>query len=554
MRYLPNGQWTLEPLQKSWIREGVKPPSIDKLMGKTHTVEVHPDIDHLYNVKGHIKESGRPHLHIGDLKQTGKFGHIIDRVPRDARGKVTPDLIDQHIAKLPKHKVEISVAPFDMEAQKHRNNVPQYVASVGMHPDTLSKLPESHRKFWDVRKHHQHELKGHPDQIGWARIDPHRVTEEGETEPNNGHWHLDEIQSDFNNSDKLKIKDFTDPDAIYINEVYGEKSLGPEYEAQLAPLREAELAAQKKHYKEATPETEAAWNEANRQLGARGIQIADEVANSRKKQYGDELSSFHSVLSHSHEDPQHLVHSAINQLARQHGIKSTSMDLPNDQAAQSGLRGTNNANDPYIQYMDDIVTAFDDHGGLPQEKSNEIWEHDAKPLIENHSADIHFKSALNKLGESGIREWTHLPTVDQGSWQFNGNGDAETWKEVLRDSPPKHFSPNTITQLQSMSPEEKDALSRYSNDINQRVLDVAGDHFNIEMADRAEYEQRGKKYKAPVHFRDTYDKRPRKLGMQVYPKPSILGHHPNDEYHDVQYAKLHKNLAILSRLLKALDD
>ena len=149
---------------------------------------------------GHVPNM--PPVTINQIKKS-HFGYLADKVPRDSRGVVTPEMIDKHIANLPKHKVEIKVVPYRNAQQQHRSDVPQYVASVGFHPDTVNAMSPKERKSWDLMRGQQHQLGGHEHQIGWARIDPHRKSD-GRVMDNMGHWHIDEIQSDFGTPQSLK--------------------------------------------------------------------------------------------------------------------------------------------------------------------------------------------------------------------------------------------------------------------------------------------------------------------------------------------------------------
>lgn len=159
-------------------------------IGKVHTVEVHPDIDHLYRAKGLINDNKRPHLHVGDFKRHGFPDDIVKRLPRDGNGKVTPDMIDKHIASLPKHKLDITIHPYE-RGQQHRtydankeiinNEVSwkapdQYVVSVNRHADT--KFGPMSEKLHEISKKHQYKW-GNDNNIGWGRIDPHKIDKNG---------------------------------------------------------------------------------------------------------------------------------------------------------------------------------------------------------------------------------------------------------------------------------------------------------------------------------------------------------------------------------------
>lgn len=303
-----------------------KLPSIHGLTGQTHTVEVHPDIDHLHNVKSLIQSSGKPHMQLADIKRSGVGQPVLDRLPRDSRGKVTPEMIDKHIESLPKQKVEINVAPYEKEGwQQHRKDVPQYLASVGLHGDTIAGMSDRQKKTWDHLKNQQHDFDGqHEHQVGWARVDPYKM--EGEKAvPNDNHWHLDEIQSDLHSTkDKLGV----DPGAGLYAAMEAENPKHPLH----AAFQEAKKTGDKDKFQAVADKWAKQQHDANGYVGHKEMD---------------------KVLGHGHEDAQHLVHSAINALARKHGIKSTSMLTPEDSHQKSQL----NEDGGQTDYSDSEVPA-----------------------------------------------------------------------------------------------------------------------------------------------------------------------------------------------------
>lgn len=493
MRYLPNGQWTLEK------NDELPKPSIHNLVGETHTVEVHPDMDHLYNVKGLIQQSGRPYLHIGDIKRTGQFPHLINKLPRDATGKVTPEMIDQHIANLPKQKVEVKVVHYDMSAQKHRST-PQYVVSVGLHPDTLKQMSPAHRQTWRAAKSFQHDLGGHHDQMGWARIDPYRVDDEEAAAPNDGHWHLDEIQSDFGTPDKAKkLTDYyADPEYIREELNYGHHAGAPE----LDELWDNFYAAREAHEERHGSSSDVRFHADNLHNAMK--ESVQRISAERKAKMGPTIhKDLYKLLSHGHEDPQHLVHSAVNQLARQHGITSTSMDLPEDQAEQSGLRLKNPAKANRGATWQERLWDHLDYNGVDKDTLDEMWNGFGPTLLDNHNADIHFQSATKKLGEEGIRDWADLALTDRSSWIYNGASD-NTWDEVTNDSTTGYIEPNTRKALAGMTPDERNALSRFAQQHFDTFAPMAAQQYGIDMTEQDDRPITLDDYDLPVHVKNTY--------------------------------------------------
>lgn len=406
MKFLPNGQWTLAK-SNSFAPKS----NLSDLVGKTHTVEVHPHIDHLLQLKGFMQEMAHvpnmPPVTINQIKKS-HFGYLANKIPRDSRGVVTPEMIDKHIASLPKHKVEIKIVPYHSAQQQHRPDVPQYVASVGFHPDTLNAMSPKERQSWNLIRNYQHQLGGHENQIGWARIDPHRKNN-GNVMHNGGHWHIDEIQSDFGTPKALKDVTDTvfDPREIEwearknMRELFRRRDGSLDYNdadnyqenARAFKKLYPGLAPIVDEYSDHSRDSENEWNRiANeRNKLAEQIQTGPDITleeNRKKLKELDDLLDNHSQvwdqkiphindhlmryadlhsrwrqaqdfgahhlkdkLAHGHDDPMHMIHSAINQLGRQHGTESISMDMPWDQAHQSELRPSNAL--PHKQYPED---------------------------------------------------------------------------------------------------------------------------------------------------------------------------------------------------------
>lgn len=465
-----NGQWSLyETLEKWALQTSIQQPSIHDLIGKTHTVEVHPHLDHLHNIKGAIKESGKPHMSIGDIKKKGFSSTIVDSLPRDANGRVTPEMIDEHIAKLPKQKVQIKVVPYEMASQQHREGVPQYTVSVGLHPENKLKSDPAIQNSWNSLKNNQHDLNGLEDQIGWARIDPFKV-DDGKITPNDKHWHVDEIQSDFHQPDSIEQK--------------------------------------------------------------------QSRSNSTKQQASPEV--MHNYLSHGHDDPNHLIHSAVNELARKNGIESMSMDTPEDQARQSMLSS---------EYTDDSRENAEQHGHViaDDQHSNDLQEHIKENYKkEHHDADVentknpYLKSALKKFGHEKASELLS---------NSSGYNAAEAAKDILDSEqslsdPEKHV---LIEYVHNKS-KEKNWPDRDSN----KYSDLESDEMDNYLAEHGDTEGDNSR-EVPVHHMNTYKKRPKTLGMKPESKIKILGTDPNDDQEEVQYMRLHKKLLALRTLVKSFE-
>ena len=599
MRFLPNGQWTLEKSAEAPIPE-LPRTNLRSLIGKTHTVEVHPDIDHLYRLKNHIQSQPKQNMSLSNIKRS-EFGFLARKIPRDANGRVTPEMLDKHIAALPKHKVQVKVVPYEIGMQQHREGVPQYAVSVGLHPDTLKGMSEKEQYAWNHLKNQQHDLKGHEHQIGWARIDPHKIVANSEPDgeggttinhavaPNPGHWHIDEIQSDFGAPDKLKDKMDANVHRIFANiydqvrdpDNFDKKSFLSKYpelsehlDTHFANVQNRDNALkpifqQQRELSEIEEQTPEVREKLQQLLGAH--QSLYDQFNEQNKPFTDALEKVsqrvaaeHSkkiaqsgkiaqILAHGHQDPMHMIHSAINQLGRQNGVTSTSMDLPNHQAHQSGLRASNQ---PVQGNGWDQFDAYINGGNVTDEKKDALWEqHGGQDLINDHIGDIDFKSAADKLGPEGLKNWANLALTDLSSWSQNGGdrGNVE-WNETLQDPDFNVFSQDMKDKLLGMSPSERDALSRFLGAYglpahNQIMREQGFDGWEVSAPltpDTAQYDD------LPVHQVNTYDKRPKKLGFTPVDKKDVMGEYPRDGYNRVQYAKLHKKLREIQELLRKI--
>ena len=485
--YLNNGQWSLS---KAEDYSHIYSPHIENnIPTGSHTIEVHPHIDHLYNIKGHIADSGKDHITVGELKKKGVDKNFIrDHVPKDGKGKITSDMIDKHIDGLPKHKVNINIAPYDMGAQQHRPGQ-QHVASVSLHPDTLEGMCETHKELWLGEKDTQHRFNGidSKHQVGWGRIDP-----KGQ------HWHIDEIQSDFSNTKGLN--DNSPPHSR------------AEAIAAFNFMKDNPDHPMTKKYWNSEIETWAIYgmcelmNGTDEEGGIRHkfSQLTGVPMKPERDKTKDEANKkgLLSTLSHGHDDPQHMVHSALNQLARKHGIKSISMDTPLDQAEQSGLRikgagiqGVANkmGKDSFSRLLHFAHSSDPDDGAIDRDELVDCFAegHDLTPR-EN-------KVLRGFMGDQLVHGHAH------------DMYDPEVHKESREEF---------VDQI-----------------VEREVKRVFDESSNEE---------------PPVHQMNTYKKRPKKLGMTLHDKNDVMGSHPEDEQTQVQYHKLHKKLRLIQEQLQKI--
>lgn len=542
LSFTTGGQWNLEtqPLRKSDDSKMHNVPT------GTHEVAVHPDMDNLYRIKGAIQESGKPHIKKGELKKQGFDDNFLKRTPDNGQGLVTSDMIDKHIAGLPKHKVNVNVDDYAWKHQQHRDG-PQKIFSVGLHKDTLDKMknedPKAH-EAWEAIKGDQH-FAGDPgkeNQLGWGRVDMH-------SKP--GHWHIDEIQSDFQNKDKLQnkadnisgdipqpIRDYAEgfgehiqkqidkhPDAEKLNEKL--KPYDHSYDSIMRAGGDGKASGAKyedwaKHHKDMVSNLEK-----------EGVKVDDKWKDPMSEKDWDKSMEGHKQLSENatkvlphlsgnHEDPQHLIHSAINELARKHDAKSTSMDMPVDQIIQSGL------NNPHTKsalgkiggpkaLQDAVISSLDTTPDAQREGLDELLnQHKDKLTPAEHKT-------IKSMGE-------HLLT------QLPNSGDLYS----------KHSAPDKEGGEFNQDAHAKE-VAMYHNAIGNNLNYIASQDDSV-----------------PVHQRDTYDKRPKKLGMKPTKKKEVMGEHPSEDDDDeVQYSKVYKSLFAMieaarihkdpERLAKALN-
>lgn len=467
-----NGQWQLN--------KAASDPST--LKPGSHEVEIHPDMDHLYNIKGMIKESGKDHLKIGHLRQRGVDEGTLKKLPRDSTGKVTAEGIDKHIESLPKHKVRLDVGKYNMGMQQHNEN-PQMAISVHMADDHYDSMKPDTKNLHDnihSMQHDVHENGNTHRQVGWGRVDA--------TKP--GHWHIDEIQSDFQN--KNKVKDH-------------------------AWLTEAEHAHDFMQNNPDHPLTQKYWDPDVMEGNAYGSDMwelmdSPTIRNEFRQATGNKgvvddntIKDYVQHISHGHEDPQHMIHSALNALARKHDIGSISMDTPVDQARQSGISHPDD--NPLKSAMDKLGG----HDNVAQTISHGLtnWHRDESERAIHEALDED-NPAYRDLSDKESEALSSY--ISHHAYNAPEIPDNAQWSEELQDKHGKNID-NYIKQMSD----------NYSKNIDEG-RDV------------------------PVHQKLTYEKRPKKLGMRNVSKDHFYEDAEPDQ--DVQWMKLHKSLLKIKELLK----
>ena len=532
------GQWTL----RKEAAANLKPSPTAGIKEGTYDVEVHPMVDHLKRVKSLISDSGKKSLKVSHLKQAGVHQDVLKHVPRDANGWVTPEAIEEHIGKLPKEKVRVHVFPYQMNSQMHHPDAQEHVVSVNYHPDTLAKMPPDVRKHWEGIKSEQHQLHPNnshymfwngqtalneeekkakeempPNQIGWGRVD-------ATSKP--GHWHLDEIQSDFNNKDKIKQK------------INGAKEAAQEA-ATINYFKEAfkdpkhKLHGDYEEYKklEKFPYRTKENDRANELWRKLHDAAKEETKNTDHGIPNVKEEDALKHLSHGHDDPQHLIHSAVNALARHHDVNSMSMDTPEDQAQQSGLR--RKVTDYQDRHAGDPLQHGYETDRFKSDLNNHINEHVSNEKIQKdmeESKNPYLKAGIGKLDPNIIRE-----LVNTASNQSKDPGATAD----LVDNIAGYNEDNSPKENQLSGP-EKDAVSEYLHNMIEKTPDYQNyDDWGDNENPNDEVDDETQKAPLPVHQVNTYDKRPKKLGYQLKSKDEVMpGTDQGDE--EVQYTKVHK--------------
>lgn len=269
------------------------PDSIAEIKGKdepltspaTRSVNIHSQVDNLKRIKGHLMEIGAPSVRKSELEKRG-----ITNLPPEIvkpNGTVDFESIDNYEKALPKERYNLSYDKWHMLStdpegrgdgyypQMHDLTKPQLVVQLNPSTEHINKLKE--KGLYPVYKAMQtlarygsvHPLASHS--LGWARVD--RLHDKN-------HWHIDEIQSDF--------------DSVL------------------------------KHSK--------AFHEGK--LSAEGNNNIKDLLETIEPSKASEVIK---TLSGSHHDIEHAIHSAVHELARNNNIDSISMDSSADQVNQAGL-------------------------------------------------------------------------------------------------------------------------------------------------------------------------------------------------------------------------
>jgi hypothetical protein len=227
-----------------------------------HEVNIHPATEKLKHLKGLVEEAGGA-IHKKDLQNIG-FGGIPGQI-LDGKGNVTPESIDYFLKTIPHTRYNVSYDKWD-GAQMHDDTKEQTVLQLNMTNDHIKQLKgqglyEMFAKMFETSKASGHPVDHHS--LGWARID--------DSQP--GHWHVDEIQSDF-----------------------GQNTM--------------------------------------RQLSQAEEQGADPT---EIQKYKEGLKKIIKVFSGPFKSVNHAILAATHVVARNKDISSTSMDMPLDQARMSGM-------------------------------------------------------------------------------------------------------------------------------------------------------------------------------------------------------------------------
>jgi hypothetical protein len=530
------------PLKKSELLDKAAPalkqqqtPQLPIPYGE-HTVEIHPHIDHLKRIKGVIQESGKPSLKVAHLKQKGIDPNFIQKhVPKDAHGNITPEGIDKHIEKLPKHKVVVKVAPYKMGAQLHHPDSKQHVLSVQLHPETKLKMDPATKNAWDRAKHNQHLFEGisgtdegsntddpkgfQPvphDQVGWARIDANAKP---------GHWHVDEIQSDFQNKDKIKSTLGTYGGYDIVHDVANDKQHPLHEKAKKA----VELASKLDIFRQQIEHAEL----RNKYLDEY-LDTTRQLEEHQAQKDAKNIEPLHEHLSHGHDDPQHMIHSAVNELGRKYGVNSTSMDTPEDQAKQSNLR------------------EFEDSGGYGDasdyDYDEDAYNKEVDRYLEEHFKPEDIQKEVSEQGNPYLKSAYNKVSHDELGDAISG------WLGSDRDV--LVALQGNVKEFNNLSGPEKDALHEFIITQVNRTPDkpdlsnhiIYGENHPDYGGDDAEDDPG--KAALPVHQMDTYDKRPRKLGMKEEDKAKVLGEENSKPGEKVQYSKLYKKVIAIRNLMK----
>ena len=248
-----------------------RPSSYNKTLEGGHEIDIHPATEKLKHLKGKILEAGGAvNKNALPNKGQGLPGQVFT-----GKGEITGDSIDNFLKTLPHSKFNVSYSKWN-GMQRHDRTKDQKVLQLNMTDDHVRQMKEQGLFPTFKKMHELSHRSGHPvrkHSLGWARID--------DSQP--GHWHIDEIQSDFGQG--------------AIRQLEGLKAEDP--------------------------------GQAQRVEGKFGMPM-DQIT--------DGLKKIIKIFSGPFKNINHAIHAAVHQTARQNDITSTSMDKLEDQARQSSMQ------------------------------------------------------------------------------------------------------------------------------------------------------------------------------------------------------------------------
>lgn len=249
----------------------IRPNAFNKSLDGGHEVDVHPATEKLKHLKGKVAElGGTVNKNALPNKGAGLPGQIFT-----GKGEITTDSIDNYLKTLPHSKFNVSYGSWN-SSQRHDSTKPQKVLQLNMTDDHIRQLKEQNLFPTFKKMHESSHYSGHPvreHSLGWARID--------DSQP--GHWHIDEVQSDFGQGTIRQIESLEGEDPSQARQV--EERFG-------MPM--------------------------------------DAITDSLKKMI--------KIFSGPFKNVNHAIQAAVHQTARQNDITSTSVDKVEDQAVQSGMK------------------------------------------------------------------------------------------------------------------------------------------------------------------------------------------------------------------------
>jgi hypothetical protein len=243
----------------------------------TTEIHVHPGVERLKHLKGMLlDQSGGDENKLVHKKTLPGSGDGLPKELFNSQGHTSAAVFENYIKSLPKHKFLLSYDHWNGMQQHQPGD--QLVMQLNTTDEMIQKLKDE--GVYDMFKGiaQSSHRSGHPVRnhtIGWSRIDT--------SQPN--HFAIDEIQSD----------------------------LGQSVTHQIKAMKEGSPRKQK---------------QTLFHMGAQTPEEAD-----------DKIKKIQSIVSGGFKTPNHAIHAAVHELARQKGIKTTSMDTLEDQKVQSGVAG-----------------------------------------------------------------------------------------------------------------------------------------------------------------------------------------------------------------------